>query len=127
MQAERNKGGFFSSIIRGTLFSVITALIGVLVFALVVKLLCLNSSAVKIVNQFLKVVSIFLGCVFSITESKGLIKGALIGGLSAIIIYLLFALIGGGVKFSGLIIIDVIFSVIVGGLMGIIAVNVKKR
>ena len=127
MQSERESGGFFSSIIKGVLLSTIIALIGVLVFALVIKLLCLNSAAVKTVNQFLKVLAIFLGCFFSITESKGLIKGAFIGGLSSIIIYLLFALLVGQMDFGSSFIVDVIFSAVVGAISGIISINVKKR
>ena len=127
MQSERVGGGFFSSIIKGVLFATIIALVGVLVFALVIKYLCLNSAAIKTINQFLKVLAIFLGCFFSIGESKGLIKGALIGGLSSVIIYLLFALFVGQMDFGSSFIVDVIFSIVVGGISGIISINVKKR
>lgn len=117
---------FTVSFIKGVFTAVISALVGVLVFALIIKMANLSSGVVKPVNQFIKVISIFLGCFFAVSGKRGYIKGGLIGIISIIIIYLLFALISGANVFSGGFIIDLLFSLAVGVLSGILAVNLKK-
>ena len=118
--------GFFQSVIKGVATVIIITLISVLIFAGVVKLATLNSSVIKAVNQFIKIVSVFLGCAFTVKESKGLIKGATIGVVSTVITYLIFALIGGGVNFGLGFLLDLVLGVAVGTTSGVISVNFKK-
>ena len=123
---KTEKVGGVSSIIKGVATSVIVTLVGVLIFAGVVKLTFLGQSIIKTVNQFIKILSIFFGCFFCVSGKNGLIKGAIIGVLSMVITYLLFALIGGEISFGKPFFLDLVFGLIVGGISGIIAVNVKK-
>ena len=118
--------GFFSGIIKGALCAVIITLFSVLVFAFIVKFALLNSGVVKAVNQFIKIISILLGCTFFIRGNMGLLKGALLGALTTLITYLLFSLFGAGVNFDGSFILDLVFTAIIGGISGILAVNFKK-
>ena len=118
--------GFFSTIIKGALCSVIITLFSVLIFALIVKFALLNSGVIKAVNQFIKILSVFLGCAFSVRGKMGLIRGALIGVISTIITYLLFSLFAGTVSFGISFVIDLIFGLIIGAVSGVISVNVKK-
>lgn len=125
MDKTENKGGL-TSIIKGVSTAVIVMLVGVLIFACVVKLAFLGQTVIKSVNQFIKILSIFLGCFFCISGKNGLIKGILIGVLSTVITYLIFAFIGGEIPFGTSFLVDLVFGLIVGGVSGIIAVNVKK-
>ena len=118
--------GFFSTIIKGALCSVIITLFSVLIFALIVKFTLLNSGVIKAVNQFIKIISILLGSMFFIRGKLGLIKGAILGLLTTIITYLLFSLFCGGISFNGSFILDIIFTAIIGGISGVLAVNMKK-
>ena len=118
--------GFFSTIIKGALCSVIITLFSVLIFALIVKFTLLNSGVIKAVNQFIKIISILLGSMFFIRGKLGLIKGAILGLLTTIITYLLFSLFCGGISFNGSFMLDIIFTAIIGGISGILAVNMKK-
>ncbi len=111
---------------KGVGISVIAMLIGVLVFALIIKIASLSPSVIKPVNQFIKAIALFLGCFFSISGSKGYLKGAVSGLISVIIIYLIFALIGGENLFGLNFLIDLAFGLIVGAISGIISVNIKK-
>ena len=117
--------GFFSTIIKGALCSVIITLFSVLIFALIVKFTMLNSGVIKAVNQFIKIISILLGSIFFIRGNLGLIKGVILGLLSTVITYLLFSLFCG-ISFNGSFILDIIFTAIIGGVSGILAVNMKK-
>ena len=124
---EQTNGGFISNVIKGICGAIIITLVGVLIFAGVIKTARLSSSVIKAVNQFIKIISIFLGVFFSVRNDKGLIKGALIGLISTAVIYLIFSLIGSDTDFSVTFIIDLVFGLIVGAISGVIAVNVKNR
>ncbi len=118
--------GIFSGVLRGVLYAVIITLISVLIFAFIVKFALLGSGVIKAVNQFIKIISIFLGCSLSIRGNLGLVKGALVGAFTTIITYLLFSLFSGSVTFNGSFILDIVFTAIIGGISGILAVNMKK-
>ena len=124
-QAERNEK-IISNVIRGTLSSLIAMLVAVLLFAVVVKFAYIDSSIIKTVNQFIKALSVFLGCFFSVRGGKGLIKGLLIGLISSALISLIFALFGGGINLGISFFIDLLFMSVIGLISGIIVVNVKK-
>ena len=118
--------GFFSGVIKGTLCAVMTTLISVLIFAFIVKFALLGNGVIKAVNQFIKIISILLGCAFFIRGNLGLVKGVVLGLLSTTITYLLFWFFGGNAPFNLSFLIDLIFTAIVGGISGILAVNMKK-
>lgn len=116
---------FFSNVLKGVLLSVLTMLCGILLFAVVVKLCLLSSFVIKGVNQFLKAISLFIGCFFCVRGKFGLVKGSSIGLLFALTVYLLFALLGGkSVSFIA-VLLDVVFGIIVGSIFGIMGVNRK--
>lgn len=120
------KRGMFAQSVRGGFVAVFCMLIFVLLFAIVVKVATLNSTAVKVVNQFIKIIAIFTACVFCVKEERGLVKGALIGLVSGVFIHIIFAFIGAGTGFGASLILDVIFTSIVGAISGILVVNVRK-
>ena len=110
---------------RGVSLAIIVCLAAVLIFALVIQFTGLPESVIMPVNQFIKVLAIFIGCFFSLRGSKGWLKGGLVGLIAGGLTFLLFALLGGFQ--SGLRILwDLLFCVGVGILSGIISVNLKK-
>lgn len=127
MQNTGEGKSVFGSLVKGCLASVIITLVSVLLFAIIVKVACLNSGAIKAVNQFIKVLSVFLACFFTVKGKGGIFKGGIIGAVSAVITYLVFALIGGELSFGLPFVIDIIFQLVVGAISGIIAVNVKNK
>ena len=119
------ENNFFRVVIKGAFLSLIISLIGVLIFAIFVKVSYLNSGVIKTVNQFIKTIAIFLSCFFTIRESMGLIKGVVTGVLGVTITFLVFSLIGGNLSFGLPFIVDLVFGAIIGGLSGIVSVNIK--
>ena len=120
------KESFFSGIIKGALTAVIITLVGVLIFAGISKATLLNNSVIKAVNQFIKILAIFLGCSFNIRGNNGLIRGGVLALLSTVITYLLFSLFCGVSTFNQNFLFDLIFTIIIGAISGIITINVKK-
>jgi len=124
MRAE--KDGAVYGVVKGVGTALITSLLGIIIFGFIVKLAMLNSSVIGAVDQFIKIISVFLGCMFSVGKGKGLIKGLLIGGIYSTLMQLIFAMIFGGITFGKGFFIDLAFMIIVGALSGVITVNVKK-
>ena len=121
------RGGFFSCIFKGIGIALAVTLIGVFAFAIVITLASLSTGVIKAVNQFIKILSIFLACIFAVKSGKGLIKGAFIGILSTLLTYMIFSLMESSVCFDGVFILDLVFGLIVGAISGIISVNLKKE
>ena len=126
MSRTESKDNFLLNVIKGIGTALIVALVGVLIFAAVVKIASLSETVIKSVNQFIKVLAVFLGCFFSVRGGKGLIKGAFIGAISTAIMQLLFAFFGGNVSFGLGFILDVVFTLIIGAISGVIVVNLRK-
>lgn len=116
---------FLVPIIKSVLFSIILTLISILIFALIVKITVFSSIAVKIVNQFIKVISIFLGALLFLKEGKGLIKGGITGLLYVFLINAIFSLISG--KGFTISILEVLLCLVVGVISGIISINLKEK
>ncbi|MBE7081157.1 MAG: TIGR04086 family membrane protein [Clostridiales bacterium] len=117
---------FFSGILKAVFSAVIITLVGVLIFAGLLKFTLLSQSVIKSVNQFIKIIAIFLGCSLNIRGKSGLVRGVVMAFLTTIVTYLLFSLFCGQIIFGNSFILDLIFTSIIGGVSGIISVNIKK-
>ena len=116
----------FSSIIKASLMGVIITVIGVLILAGAVKLFSMSEMGIKTANQFIKTISIFLGCITCLKKEKGLIKGLLVGIISCVVIHLLFAILGSFIGFKRFF-LDLAFCLVVGIISGIISINLRSN
>jgi putative membrane protein (TIGR04086 family) len=113
-------------ITKAVALSVIVALASVLIFTFIIQIFSLPSSVIKPVNQVIKILCIVAGGMFFIRDDGGLLKGGIYGVLAVIFTYLLFGIIAGQFTFSWTTIVEFIFGGIIGGIVGVIAVNIKK-
>lgn len=125
-ETRSGKSNFIISVIKGTVIALTIVLLGILIFAGVIKLASLGEKVIKPVNQFIKVIAVFVGCFFSLKGSMGFLKGGLVGILTNVLCYLVFSLLGGSLNFGFSFFIDLIFCTSAGILSGIITVNLKK-
>lgn len=116
----------FFSVFKGVGITIICNLIGVLIFGVVVQIASLDSSIVKAVNQFIKVLSLFMGCISSLKGKLGFLKGLIVGVVSNFIIHIIFSIISQAKLFTTSFLADMIFLAIIGLISGIISVNAKK-
>lgn len=121
-----SKSAFFSESGKAVGISIIFTLASVLLFALIIKLFNLDQGVIKPVNQFLKVISIFTGCFFSFRPGKGFLKGAFTGMLVVALTFFIFAIIAGSIGFSAAFFIELLFGALIGGISGVITVNLKR-
>lgn len=125
--SEKQSDNAFLMISKGVILTILVTLICVLVFTFIVKVAALGDGAIKVINQFLKIFSLFLGVWCFVKGKRGLIKGLLVGVVSTLLIYLIFGFISADKISTKTLFIEMLFSAIVGGLCGIIAVNRKKH
>ena len=96
----KNENALIFSILKGSFLTLITGLVSVLLFAILVKFTALSDTAIKTVDQFIKIMAIFIGCFFSITGKAGWIKGGIIGVLGLFLVYVVFSLLSGTALFT---------------------------
>ncbi len=118
---------FVSCVLKAILLALICCLTGILIFALVVKFTAINQTVIKIVNQIIKVLAVFIGCFFSVKGKLGIVKGVIAGAVFSVLLYAVFATMSGAGLFSVEMLADIAFTAIIGGISGVIAVNVRGK
>lgn len=126
---QEERVSFIVPVLKGALMALSISLIGILIFAFILRFTSISDGAIKPINQAIKIVSIVLGTVWGLKKSKemGLISGLIIGILYTIIAFVAFSILDGQFEFSRTIVNDLLFGSIIGAISGIIAVNFRKK
>ena len=112
---------------KSVCIAAIVTLAAVLVFALLVKLFSIGSGAITAVNQVIKAVAIFVGCMVCVKPGRGLLKGLVSGVAVIILTYFLFAILAGESSFGWTNVLDLVFGALVGAVSGFVAGFVKNK
>ena len=117
------------SLFSGTLLAIASTLIMILLFALIIRYFNISDGAIFPVNQVIKVISLFLGVliVFKKCNNNGFVKGILLGVLYYLFSTIVFSILQGGFSFKINNLYDLLLTTLIGGIIGIIVVNIKKR
>ena len=126
MQNETT-GNVFFQILKGAAISLAISLFGVIILASVLLYVCATDSVIYIVNQCIKVVALAAGVLLFVRGEKGFLQGMAIAALFTALSYLAFSAIGGNFALSWLIFAELALALLVGGLCGGIAVNLRER
>ena len=132
MKMKTQKDAFFKPLIlpvlKGSLVALCVSLVGILVFAFLLKFTNISDSVISPVNQVIKGVSVFLGVFIGLKKKKdlGLVSGFLIGVVFTIVAFLTFSILDGQFCFDRTLLNDLIFGGVMGGICGVICVNLKK-
>lgn len=120
---------FLGGLIKGTLIALCLSLVLVLIFAFLLKFTSIPDSAISPINQVIKGVSIFLGVFLGLRKIKelGLVSGLLIGLIYTFLAFIVFSILAGGFTFNLTLVTDMVFGAVIGGICGIICVNIKKK
>lgn len=127
--ALKDKKQVIVSIFSGTLLAIASTLIMILLFALIIRFFNISDGAIFPVNQIIKVVSLFLGIMIVLKKNnqKGFLKGLLLGLLYFVLSTIVFSILQGGFSFKLNNFFDMILTILIGGIIGIILVNFRKR
>lgn len=117
------------TVFKGALNALIISLIGILLFAFIIKLTSLSDGLIKPINQIIKVISILFGCFIAFKKDgeKTVLKGGLIGLVYIVLAFVLFSLLNGSFEFSITILLDVLFGFVLGTICAMIHNLVRKK
>ncbi len=114
-------------IIKSVIVAVIISLALILLAALLIKVCNIPTSAIPIINQAIKALSVLVACMVCLkTPQNGWLKGIAVGLAYIIIAFVIFSLLDGAFDWSLKILNDVAIGSVTGALSGIIAANVRK-
>ena len=120
-------GNNIKKVIKGSAFSIIITLIGLLVYSIILSYTSVSESTIPTIVIIITAISILIGSTISTSNIKknGIINGMFVGLIYIAIIYLLSSLVTGNFLLNITSIIMIITSVLTGALGGIIGVNKK--
>ena len=113
---------------KAMLVSLIVTFACIIVFAFVIKYASLSDSVIAPVNLVIKGLSIFLGAI-TLTKggSRGLLRGMFFAVIYTIIAFSIFSLLAGTFALGLGLVADFAFAVVVGGIGGMLGVNLKHK
>ena len=113
--------------VKALIISLIITFACIIVFAIVIKVAKLDDGVIVPVNMIIKAISILVGTIiFTKSREKGLIKGLIFAAAYTLLSFIIFSALAHEFVFNFSLILDFIFSMIVGAITGIIRVNAKK-
>ncbi len=129
LKSEKKGGSLWLCVAKGVVAGLCVALVGILIFAFILRFTSISDDVITPVNQVIKGVSIFFGVFVGMKKhkSKGLLSGFLIGLFFTICAFLVFSVLDGAFQFDRTLLNDIIFGSVIGGICGIICVNLKKN
>ena len=120
-------GNNIKKVIKGSAFSIIITLIGLLIYSIILSYTSDSESTIPTIVIIITAISILIGSTISTSNIKknGIINGMFVGLIYIAIIYLLSSIVTGNFLLNITSIIMIITSVLTGALGGIIGVNKK--
>lgn len=120
-----NKDSILIKVLKGTLISIISTAILILIFSGLLTYTNLSENTIPAVTILITIISIFLGSTLSMKNLKknGIVNGMFIGLTYILIIYLTSSIITKNFCLNLYSIITILGSIIAGSIGGIIAVN----
>lgn len=124
---DTTKKNGFLGYLKGALTAVSATLIMILLFAVIVRFLNISDSWIFPINQVIKVISLILGIWIMLKDKqKGFVKGLILGLVYFVLSFAIFSILQGKFSVSIKNLYDLILTTFMGGLIGIILVNIKK-
>ncbi|MDR3263578.1 MAG: TIGR04086 family membrane protein [Clostridiales bacterium] len=128
MERIKLDGHFIIDILRAALIALFISIVAVIAFAFVFKALELSGAVLKIGNELIKLISIFVGTFLGIKVMKqGVLKGVCIGLLFLLFSILIMKIFNSGINEPLFTAMNVALSLFFGIASGIFAVNFKRR
>lgn len=118
VSTAKGNSSFVTEVIRSTLIATIVTLLALLIFAVLMTLMPIDSTIIPTINQFIKAVAMVFGLLSGIRDgNRALLKGICAAILYVILSASLFYLLGGELNAIGML-IDLGIALAVGGVVG---------
>ena len=125
---DKQKNNTILSLLKGLFVSILISFIGILAFALIIKMFNLSESIIKPINQIIKFLSIFFGInsMYKSSSNKNLLLAIILGVLYTIVALFVFNLLNSSFYIDLNIFTDSLFGGIAGLICGIIVKILAK-
>jgi len=127
VKVNENGSNNLIKILKGSLFSILTTLILLIIFAALLTYTNINENTIPAVIIIVTALSILIGSQITTSRIKknGVINGMLIGMIYIIFLYIVSSIVTKNFSLNSYSIIMSVASIIIGGIGGIIGVNRK--
>ena len=128
MEMIEKQQGFWKSTIKGSLSALSFSLILVLIFAFMLRFFAISDGLITIIIEIIKGASILGGTIIAMKKCKemGFLTGLAIGIAFTALSFTLFSILDSFTfEFSRTLLKDLLFGSLIGGISGIIAVNLR--
>lgn len=127
-KTKKQNKSYTLEMLKALIIALIISLISVLIMAFFIKVFSIPTSAITIINQVIKGVSILVAALISFRLPKnGWLRGLIFGILYSLLTFVVFSLLDDeGFKFGLALLNDVALGAVSGLISGIIAVNLLK-
>ena len=123
----QKSNSFILNVLKSVAISILTALVLILLFAFLIKVLNVPYNMQKFITCIVKIIAVFVGCFTCINSEKGFIKGLISGCIALLLAYVLFGILSGNLTLNLGVLWDILLGATVGAGTGILAVNVKNK
>ena len=124
----KKNSSFILNLLKSAFVGVLVSVVLVLVFAFVLKFIDLNDAIISVVDEIIKIVSIFVSVMYLIKRSpyKILYKSALVGAVYILLTFIVFSALRGHYSFGVSTIVDILLGALTGAIFAII-LNIFKK
>ena len=120
--------GDFFAYIKGLIVALIITFASIIVFALIIKWANLSDKVITPVNLVIKGVSIMVGTIiFAKSGTGGLKKGLIFAASYITVAFVVFSALSHTFSLGVSLLLDYLFGLVVGGIVGVIKVNRKHN
>ncbi|MCH5164546.1 MAG: TIGR04086 family membrane protein [Clostridiales bacterium] len=126
--SNEKKGNYFLETIIAVFVALIISLLLVVIAAFAIKLFNISDSAIVIINQVIKGLSILLAGIFCLKlPNNGWLRGFILGLIYVLLAFVVFSLLSGEFTFDLTLLNDAVLGGVSGLISGIVAVNIRKK
>ena len=118
----------FLNILKCCLVAIVVTLVGIILFAVVLKFVDVSSTMISYINDIIKAIALFV-MILCIKRSNGdrLMIKAIIGGVVyAVLSFIIFSILNGGFVFNMSVVYDLLFVVAVS-IIATVIINLTNR
>ena len=118
----------FLSILKACLIGLVVTLLGIVLFAIVLKFVDVSSNVIGYINDAIKAISLFVTVLIIKKANNGklLLKSIVAGVIYAVLTFIIFSILNGQVVFNMSVLYDLLFSIITAIIVSVI-VNLLNR
>jgi len=119
----------FAKLLKGLITSVLVTLLLMLLLAIAAVSLKLSDTSITWLNQFIKIISIFLGVWVTVGRGgeNGFIKGLVLAIIYIILGYFMYVILGGNAFSAVTMLGEILIGAAVGSIAGAILANLSPK